>query len=494
MRLAYIFHPYDPTLVIVSVSVAMLAAYVSLELAGRIRATTGGVRFAWLAAGGVSLGGGIWSMHFIGMLALVLPVPVTYDVRLTVLSFVIPIILGLAGLYVVFWHDQSWPRLISGGVMIGVGIIAMHYVGMAAIRMPAMASYEPFWVTVSVVIALTASTIAVWLPYFSLSAVIRFCGSSLGFAIAGMHYTSVAGYICTPTKDGSIPLGGLSPHGLAPWVAGVSLVLLWTILVLAAYNRRVEQFVREADVQAALHNAGSELARVARLFMVGELTALIAHEINQPLGAIVTSANAGRLWLARSPPNIDEAQQLLYRIASDADRASQVIARIRTFLRRDAAESGPIDINDMIRQVLALVRNEIEGHKTTVRTELAVALPPVIGDKVQLEQVVLNLVLNAIEAMAEVSERPRELLIRSQLDAWGAILVSVDDTGTGLDPTALDKIFNTLFTTKPKGIGLGLSISRSIIEAHGGHLWASPGSPHGASFHFSLPTRTVSAA
>jgi NO-binding membrane sensor protein with MHYT domain len=492
MRLADIFHPHDLTLVIVSVSVAVLAAYASLELAGRIRASSGWVRWLWLVTGAISLGGGIWSMHFIGMLALILPVPVTYDLPLTALSFLIPIVFAAVGYYIVYWRSESWPRLLLGGVVIGTAIATMHYTGMAALRMPAIASYELPWVATSVVIAIAASTVALWLAFISQTAIIRFCGSSMGVAISGMHYTGVAGFICTPIQGRYFPLTGLSPTGLAPWVSGVSLILLWQILAFAAYNRRVERFTQEAAVQAALTTARSELAQVARLMMMGELTALIAHEINQPLGAIVTGANACRRWLAQKPPNIEEALELIDCIVRDGDRASEVIKRIRTFVRRKEPKRAPFDINDTIHQVLALARSEIEGRQVTVRAELTTPLPPAVGDKVEVEQVVLNLVINAIEAMADV--RNRELLARSQLDDSGHVLVSVQDTGSELSENDYDHLFDAFVTTKPEGMGLGLSISRSIIEAHGGRLWASPISPIGSVFQFTLPIETAGAA
>ncbi len=239
MRLADFFHPHNPTLVIVSLSVAVLAAYVSLDLARQIRTSRGWIRLAWLAAGAVSLGGGIWSMHFIAMLALRLPVPVRYDVPLTILSFVIPIPLAAVGLYLAHWRETSWSRILLGGAVVGIGISAMHYTGMAALNMPAIASYEPALVALSIVIAITASTAALWLASVSQNTIIRLCGSSLGIAISGLHYTGVAGFICTPTTVASLPLTGLSPSGLAPWVAGISLVFLWNVLIFGIYDRRL---------------------------------------------------------------------------------------------------------------------------------------------------------------------------------------------------------------------------------------------------------------
>jgi len=493
MRLADIFYPHDPTLVIVSVSVAVLAAYVSLDLAERIRSSTGLARLAWLAAAAVSLGGGIWSMHFISMLALMLPVPVTYDVPVTVVSALIPILFAAFGLYMVFWPEPSWRRLLVGGAMVGAGIAAMHYTGMAAIRMPATASYEPLPVALSVVIAVTVSTAALWVALVSQRTIIRMCGSTLGLAIASMHYTGIAGFICTPTKGETLSLAGLPPTGLAPWVAGVSLVLLWNMLIFSGYHRRVERFTREAAGEEALKSARSELARIARVMMLGELTASIAHEINQPLGAIVINGSACRRWLEQRPPHIDEALHAADRVVREGNRASEVIKRINAFVRRQVPERAPVDINDAIREVLALARSEIKSRRVSVRTELTTPLPRVVGERVAFQQVLLNLIMNAIDAMDTVKNRPRELLIRSQLDQSGRVLVSVRDTGTGLGPNS-DRIFDPFFTTKPGGMGLGLSISRSIIEAYGGRLWASPASPCGSLFQFTLPAEPAAAA
>jgi signal transduction histidine kinase len=177
-------------------------------------------------------------MHFIGMLALILPVPVRYDLSLTALSLVIPILLAALGLRITHWREMAWPRIFLGGAVIGVGISAMHYTGMAALSMPAIGSYVPTLVALSVAIAIAASTVALWLPSISQTAIVKLCGSSLGIAISGLHYTGVAGFICTPTTA-DLPSSGLSPSGLAPWVAGISLVYLWSVLIFGVYDRRL---------------------------------------------------------------------------------------------------------------------------------------------------------------------------------------------------------------------------------------------------------------
>ena len=240
--------------------------------------------------------------------------------------------------------------------------------------------------------------------------------------------------------------------------------------------------------EAALQETQSELARVARLTTMGELAASIAHEINQPLAAVVTNGNAALRWLARDTPNLEETRDAITRLIKEANRASDVIGRIRTLLRKDKPEHVALDINDAIREVLILTDGAMQSRGVSVRADLSVALPRIDGDRVQLQQVVMNLVINAADAMSSVADRPRILRIESRLDPGGSALVAVEDSGIGLDAGLVERIFEPLFTTKPSGMGMGLSICRSIVEAHGGRLWASPGSPHGAVFRFTVPT------
>jgi C4-dicarboxylate-specific signal transduction histidine kinase len=213
------------------------------------------------------------------------------------------------------------------------------------------------------------------------------------------------------------------------------------------------------------------------------MTASIAHEINQPLAAIVTNGIAGLRWLAREKPDLDEVRTVLKRIVNDSHRASDVIASIRGMFRKDTQEKVSIDINDLIRQVLALARGEIENQRVVVQLELLETLPKITAERVPLQQVVINLVANSIEAMSDVMDRTRLLSIGAQTHETGEVLITVADTGTGIDPKIMDRIFEPFFTTKERGMGMGLSICRSIVENQGGRLWASPGSPHGAIFH-----------
>jgi PAS domain S-box-containing protein len=247
-----------------------------------------------------------------------------------------------------------------------------------------------------------------------------------------------------------------------------------------------EDITESKQAEQALQESQAALARVARIATMGELTASIAHEINQPLAAVATNASASLHWLAVQPPNLDEAREAMANAMKEANRAGGVIARIRALLKKASPELRPVDMNEVIREVLALVRRELIRGGVTAKTKLAPGLPAVLGDPVQLQQVILNLIMNAIDAMSTITDRPRTLLIKSAKDAEG-VLIQVQDSGKGLDPENSDRMFESFFTTKPEGIGIGLSISSSIVEAHGGSLSAKPGASYGATFEFTLP-------
>ena len=249
----------------------------------------------------------------------------------------------------------------------------------------------------------------------------------------------------------------------------------------------VQDITDRKRAEEALQKAQAELAHVGRVSTLGELAASIAHEINQPLAAIVADANACLNWLSADHPDIDSVRETLAGVMTDGHRAAEVIGRIRALCRRTDPRRERLDINDVIREVVLLARPEVVGHRVSLRTALASALPAVLGDRVQLQQVLINLVMNGMEAMELVTDRPRELLIRSQHEAE-RVLVAVQDSGIGIKPDNVDQMFDAFFTTKPRGMGMGLSISRSIIEAHAGRLWASPNAGPGATFQFSLPT------
>ena len=247
----------------------------------------------------------------------------------------------------------------------------------------------------------------------------------------------------------------------------------------AAREREAADAARRAAMQ-------TELARVARITTMGEMAASIAHEINQPLAAIVNNANASLRWLGQDPPNVERARSVLKRVVSDGGRASEVIRSIRGMLDKSSQERVQLDVNDLIREVMMFVRADLKHHGITVRTELE-DLPRISAVRIQLQQVLLNLIANAVESMASIEEIARVLTVRSQKADGHGILVTVEDTGTGIDQTDVERVFEAFFSTKPEGMGMGLSICRSIIEAHGGRITVSPASPRGSAFQVSLP-------
>ena len=241
------------------------------------------------------------------------------------------------------------------------------------------------------------------------------------------------------------------------------------------------------QIEEALRKTRAELARASRLISMGQLTASIAHEINQPVGATVMSAQAALRWLGSSPPALENARKALARIVDDGNRAVNVIGRIRDLIKKAPRRLESLDVNRVIREVVELTRSEAIEKGVSVGMDLADDLPDINAERVELQQVILNLIINAVEAMSGVGEGARELLISTRRIETGDLLVAIKDTGPGLAPEARESIFETFYTTKPGNLGLGLSICRSIVEAHGGHLWASENEPRGAAFCFKLP-------
>jgi C4-dicarboxylate-specific signal transduction histidine kinase len=363
----------------------------------------------------------------------------------------------------------------------GLGIVAMHYTGMAAMRMHAELSYDPLFVAFSLVIAIGASTAALWLAFRTTDLGQKIVAAVvMGLAISGMHYTAMRA--ATFTVHGPIQRAqastSLDQTNLALAVAAITFVILGFALIASlSEQKRAEEALRQAQ---------ADLAHINRVTTMGELAASLAHEVNQPIAAAVTNAHACLNWLASDTPNLDAARASAMSIVEDGTRAAEIISRTRLLFKKGTPQRQVVDVNDVIREMIVLLRSEATRYSVSIRTELAAHLPQVMADRVQLQQVMMNLINNSIEAMKDV-KGTRELTITSQRTDTQQLMVCVSDTGVGLPSQQADKIFNAFFTTKPQGTGMGLSISRSIVESHSGRLGAADNSSRGATFHVVLP-------
>jgi signal transduction histidine kinase len=250
-------------------------------------------------------------------------------------------------------------------------------------------------------------------------------------------------------------------------------------------RKQAEENLRESERRYG--EAQMALAHAHRVTTMGELTASIAHEVNQPITGVITRAQAAVRWLGAHPPDLTKVRQALDAIVKDGGRAGDVIGRIRALIKKEPPRHDRLDINEAILEVVEVTRSELRRHGVLLRTELATGLPLTRGDRIQLQQIILNLIMNAVEAMSDAGKGARDLLISTAEEVSDGVLVAVRDSGPGLSPESLAHLFDPFYTTKPSGMGMGLSICRSIIEAHGGHIWATANVPQGASFYFSLP-------
>jgi PAS domain S-box-containing protein len=757
---------HDYALVALSVLIAMFASYAALDLAGRVTAAGGWTRAAWLLGGAGAMGTGIWSMHYIGMLAFILPIPVAYHWPTVLLSLFAAILASVIALYVVSRQNMSASRAVAGSVLMGAGIASMHYIGMAAMRLPAICQFNSFLVVLSVVLAVLISLAALWTTFHFRDEKTgigweKLAGAVvMGAAIPVMHYTGMAaasftlagmpadlshavsistlgaagiaavtfvvlglailtswvdrrfaaqtlelqeetlrrseGYLAEAQRLTGIGswawnvatrqsvywsqenyrLLGFDPEGAIPtdeafyqrvhpedrdrvrrevflerpeqgshfdvdfrivlpdgamkyvrstghpvfnmsgdlveyvgtsidvterkrvdeererllaseraafaeavaaqqrfrdlvnsveaivWEANVpsfqfsfiskeaervlgypverwlseptfwkdhvhpedrewalqycqtataekrnhqfehrmiaadgSVVWLRDLVTVVVEGDRVTRvrglmvdLTNRKQAEEALRQAQADLAYVSRITTMGELTASLAHEVNQPIAAAVTNANTCLRWLTRDHPDVEEARAAATRIVKDGTRAGEIISRTRLLFEKGTPQHALVDVNEVIGEMIVLLRGETTRYSISVRKELAADLPQVMGDRVQLQQVMMNLIMNSVDAMKD-ADGTRELAIKSQRTENNHVLVSVSDTGVGLPPQQADQVFSAFFTTKPHGTGMGLRISRSIIESHGGRLWAADNSPRGASFCFTLPTK-----
>jgi PAS domain S-box-containing protein len=736
---------YNYELVALSVLIAMFASYAGLDLAGRVTATGGWNRAFWLLGGAGAMGTGIWSMHYIGMLAFILPIPVAYHWPTVLLSWFAAIFASVVALLVVSRQKLVASRAVAGSLLMGGGIASMHYIGMAAMRLAAVCHFNSILVILSVVFAVSISLAALWITFHFRDEKTgigreKLAGAVvMGAAIPMMHYTGMAAANFTPSgmrADLSHAVS-ISTLGIAG-IAAVTFIVLGLALLTSGLDRRkaaqilelqeeklqrseaylaeaqrlthtgswawrvagrdalhlseewyriygfdpengppafeeylqrthpedraewqgaldraiaeksdyevelrillpdgsvkhihtvghpvlnasgdlvqfvgsstditerkraeqatrllaaivesshdaivsksldgvitswnkgaerlfgyaaeeavgrnitliipperrdeertiIEQLTRGERVdhfetvrmrkdgslldvsltispmkdasgrvvgasklarditerkraEEALRQAQTDLTHASRLTTMGEFTASLAHEVKQPIAAIVTDANTCVRWITRDEPDLKEAREAAWRTVKDAKRASEIISRVGLLFKKGTPQRELVDVNEVAREMIVLLRDEASRRSISIRTELAEDLPQVMGDRVQLQQVLMNLIVNGVEAMYDV-DGPRELTIKSHPAKNNELLLSVSDTGMGLPRHQADEIFNAFFTTKTHGTGMGLRISRSIVESHGGRLWAADNSPRGASFCFTLPTK-----
>src|SRR6266446_6181238 len=349
---------HEPYLVAVSLLVASLASYTALYLSGHVGAARGYARRVWLVAAAITMGGGIWSMHFVGMLAFIMPIPMSYDIGLTTLSLVVAVFVTGGGFYVISRQSGSQLRLVLSGIFMGLGIAAMHYTGMAAMRGHAELSYDPRFVALSLVIAIGASTVALWLAFRTTGLGQKLVAAVvMGAAISGMHYTAMRAAIFTahvPVHEAQVN-ASLDQTSLALAVAGITFVILALASVASLFERK--------RAEEALRQAQADLARVNRVNTMAELTASLAHEVNQPISAAVTNADACLRWLAGDTPNLDEARRSVEWIIKDGKRAGEVIRRVRALSKKTDTQKASLDINDVVNEVIALVRRELLSHR-----------------------------------------------------------------------------------------------------------------------------------
>ena len=398
---------HDPYLVALSILVASFASYTALDLSGHVEAARGFARRVWLVAAAITMGGGIWSMHFVAMLAFIMPIPMSYDIGLTALSLVVAIFVTGSGFYVISRESGSPLRLVLSGIFVGFGIAAMHYTGMAAMRGHAELSYDPLFVALSLIIAVGAATVALWLAFRTTDLGQKLAAAVvMGLAISGMHYTAMRAAIFTahdPAHEAQAT--SLDQTSLALAVAGITFVILALASLASLFERkRAEETLRQAQ---------ADLARVNRVNTMAELTASLAHEVNQPISAAVTNADACLRWLDGDNPNLEEARAAAIEIVKDGTRAAEIITRIRLLFRKGTPQRELLDVNEIVREMIVLLRSEVARNSISVRTELTTDLPRVMADRVQLQQVMMNLISNSIDAMKDV-KGIRELAIKSR--------------------------------------------------------------------------------
>jgi NO-binding membrane sensor protein with MHYT domain len=408
---------YDPLQVGLSILIAIAASYAALDLAGRVMAKRKEIRAAWLGCGAVSMGSGIWTMHFVGMLAFHLPVPVFYYWPGVVAALLIAIIASAAALYVVTRERMGSRYALISGTVLGSGVAALHYLGMQAMRMDATYTLNPIIVVAAVALGILFATSGMWLGYYfrdePLQTAWRRLGAAvlMGIAIAGMHYTGMASatFRTVPTHMTAAHTVYISTLGTLGIAAIIFLLLAVTIA-----SCRVDRRFSEQNLQLAVVQGKVDLASTVSQTLMAELTASISHEIKQPLAAIITNANYSLSQLATAKPDLKEVRKAIQEIVDDGNRTNSIISRVRNLLMKEPPEQAPVDVNEVIRDVLQFLRAEADQNRIDIQLQLAEQLSPVHADRVQLHQAFMNVLMNSIEAMRSVPERQRKIVIKSE--------------------------------------------------------------------------------
>jgi NO-binding membrane sensor protein with MHYT domain/nitrogen-specific signal transduction histidine kinase len=496
---------HDPLLVGLSILIAVLASYTALTLAGRLKTAERGGRTFWLCAAAVALGGGIWSMHFVAMLAFSLDMPIDYHSGLTVASLVAAIIVAGTALYTVHrWHAKR-SNILVAGAFAGLGVATMHYVGMAAMRMAATITYDPALFAASIVIAVVAATAALWLA-FNLEAAWHKVAAAfvMGAAIAGMHYTGMAATIFTPLADAPpMTAAAISPYGLASAVAAASIAIFGLGIAAALVDRRftnqlqrelIERRKIEIELREAnrnLQGAMEKLATTERLATIGQIAATVGHELRNPLASIRSSMELLRKQTSGKELGVERA---IDRIDRNTDRCANIISDLLNFARKKELVCETTPIASWLTETLdehplpagIVLERELRGTD-----EIPV-------DRQKLRQVVVNLVDNATQAMTGPDWQPpadqrSRIVVRTQSVGAG-VQLSVADNGPGIAPDVLPRIFEPLFTTKSFGIGLGMPMVRQIVELHQGTITVDSTVGQGTTIVIWLPREHVAAA
>jgi NO-binding membrane sensor protein with MHYT domain/nitrogen-specific signal transduction histidine kinase len=491
---------HDPLLVGLSLIIAVMASYTALTIAGRLRTADRRGRPFWLAAAAVALGGGIWSMHFVAMLAFSLGMAIDYQVGATVASLVAAILVAGTALYIVGRSNASWKSILIAGTFAGLGVATMHYLGMAAMEMDATISYDPTLFGASIVIAVVAATAALWLA-FNLEAAWHKVAAAfvMGAAIGGMHYTGMAATIFTPTAGAMTAMTGassISSYGLAFGITAASIAIFGLGIAAALVDRRfTAQLERELverrkievelrEVNKNLHAAMEKLSTTERLATIGQIAATVGHELRNPLASIRNSMEMVRQQTTGKALNVERA---LDRIDRNTERCASIISDLLNFARKKDLDREPTAIAAWLAETL-------DEHTLPERIQLERDLrtsDEIPVDRQKLRQIVVNLVDNAAQAMMdpqwEAAEgQARRITVRTE-NADQGVRLSIIDNGPGMPADVLARIFEPLFTTKTSGIGLGMPIVQQLVEMHQGTIAVDSTVGQGTTIRIWLP-------